>query len=253
MFAQSKGIGMRYQRIIEVAVCGLILGFTGCFSANPEDLNAFTIPQNAQVTAESYLLQPPDEVTVISTKVPELQGTTQSVGHTQVIRPDGKISFEGMGEILVAGKTPAEVAAIIAGKMETYYKFSTDYPIDVRVRNRSKYYYICGEIRNAGAQFYTGRETTLSAIAKGVILPSAWEERVQVIRPSRNPDEPSKIFELNLKKVIEHGKMSGVVLLEEGDIIFVPPTILTSIGRTVGEITQPIFQGASTAATVSGL
>jgi polysaccharide export outer membrane protein len=240
------------MRISMVAVgCVLAVTLAGCFSANPEDLKAFTKPQDAQVTADSYILQPPDEVTVISSKVPELQGTTQSVGHTQVIRPDGKISFETMGDILVAGKTPREVAAIISEKMTQYYKFTTDNPIDVRVRNRSKYYYICGEIRNAGAQFYTGRETTLSALAKGVVTTSAWEERVQIIRPSKEVGGPSKIFEMNLKKVVEQGQMASNVLLEEGDIIYVPPTILSTIGRTVGEITQPILQGAGTINTLA--
>jgi polysaccharide export outer membrane protein len=240
------------MRISMVAVgCVLAVTLAGCFSANPEDLKAFTKPQDAQVTADSYILQPPDEVTVISSKVPELQGTTQSVGHTQVIRPDGKISFETMGDILVAGKTPREVAAIISEKMTQYYKFTTDNPIDVRVRNRSKYYYICGEIRNAGAQFYTGRETTLSALAKGVVTTSAWEERVQIIRPSKEVGGKSKIFEMNLKKVVEQGQMASNVLLEEGDIIYVPPTILSTIGRTVGEITQPILQGAGTINTLA--
>jgi len=243
------------MRISMVAV-GFVLVVTlaGCFSANPEDLKAFTKPQDAQVTADSYILQPPDEVTVISTKVPELQGTTQSVGHTQVIRPDGKISFETMGDILVAGKTPREVAAIIAEKMTQYYKFTNnDNPIDVRVHNHSKYYYLCGEVRNPGAMIYTGRETTLSALAKGIILTSAWEERVQIIRPSKEVGGKSMIFEMNLKKVVEQGQMATNVLLEEGDILFVPPTILTSIGRTVGEITQPILQGAGTINTVAAV
>jgi polysaccharide biosynthesis/export protein len=240
---------------ISIAMVGCVLSvaLAGCFSANPEDLKAFTKPQDAQVTADSYILQPPDEVTVISSKVPELQGTTQSVGHTQVIRPDGKISFETMGDILVAGKTPREVAAIIAENMTKYYKFTTDNPIDVRVRNHSKYYYLCGEVRNAGAMIYTGRETTLSALAKGVITNQAWEERVQVIRPSREVGGKSKIFEMNLKKVVEHGQMASNVLLEEGDILYVPPTILAALGRTVGEVTQPIFQGAGAVNTLSAV
>jgi polysaccharide biosynthesis/export protein len=233
--------------------CAMAVMLSGClFSHNPEDLAAFTLPEDKQVTADSYILQPPDEVTVISSKVPELQGTTSSIGHTQTIRPDGKISFETMGDILVAGKTPHEVAAIIAEKMTQYYKFTTDNPIDVRVRNRSKYYYICGEVHNAGAQIYTGRETTLSAVAKGVINLAAWEECIQIIRPSKDPEGKSKIFELNLKDVVEQGRMKGVVLLEEGDIIYVPPTILSTVGRTIGEITQPIFQGAGAINVMSG-
>ena len=45
--------------------------------------------------------------------------------------------------------------------------------------------------------------------------------------------------------MIEHGDMSKNVLLQEGDIIYVPPTILGSIGLTIEEIVGPMFQAAN--------
>ena len=153
---------------------------------------------------------------------------------------------------MVAGKTPRQVADIISKKMIDLYKLTGDYPIDVRVENLSKYYYIVGEVGNPGAQIFTGRETTLSAIAKGVILLSAWEEAIQVIRAPQGLNAKPKIFELDLKKMVEQGDMTCNVLLQEGDLIYVPPTILTSIGRTIGEITQPILAGTSVTTAVTG-
>lgn len=236
--------------------CTLLVLFTvvlsGCFSARPEDVKAFLRSDQAQITGDDYILQPPDVVTIMSSRVPELtrSGSTSSVGMTQVIRPDGVISLESVGEIMVAGKTPRQVAEIIAEKLSELYKFTGEYPVDVRVTNQSKFYYVLGQVDRAGAQIFTGRETTLSAVSKAVPNVRAWEEATQVIRPSLALDGKPKIFELNFKKMIEHGDMSKNVLLEEGDIIYVPPTILGSIGLTIEEIVGPLFQSAGAARTL---
>lgn len=233
-------------------LAGLLMSISGCFSSNTEDLEAFLLPQEADVTMDDYILQPPDSVTVIASSIPELQGASNQVGQTQVIRPDGVISFENIGEIQVAGKTPKQVAEIISQKLVELYKLTGDHPVDVRVNNQSKHYYVVGMVENPGAQIFTGRETTLSAISRAIPNYLAWEEEIQVIRPSLVPGEQSKIFSLNFKKMVEHGKMHQNVLLQEGDVIYVPPTILASIGLTVGEIARPILSGGSAARAVSG-
>lgn len=235
---------MRYTANLSVVVLLMLLvGLSGCFSSNPEDIEAFLRPAEKDVTSDDYIMMPPDRVTVISSKVPEFKGTTQSIGHTQTIRPDGNISFETIGEIHAAGKTPRQIAEILARKMSALYNFDNENPIDVRVSNQSKWYYIIGMVQHPGAQLYTGRETTLSAISKAVPNVQAWEEKTQVIRPSTDPTGDPKIFNLNFKRMIEHGDMSGNVLLQEGDVIYVPPTILGTIGLTVQEIVGPLTGG----------
>ena len=77
---------------------------TGCFSSNPRDIEAFLKPYQTDVTAEKYILQPPDEVEVHCARIPELNLQRMR------IRPDGKLSFEILGEFQAAGKTPEEVA-----------------------------------------------------------------------------------------------------------------------------------------------
>jgi len=224
----------------------------GCFSAKPEDVQAFLRPDQAQITSDEYILQPPDVVTIMSSRVPEMarSGSMTAVGMTQVIRPDGMISVESVGEIMVAGKTPRQVADIVAKRLSELYKFTGDYPVDVRVSNQSKYYYVIGQVQRPGAQIFTGRETTLSAISKAVPNVRAWKEAIQVIRPSLALEERPMIFELNFKRMVEHGDMSKNVLLQEGDVIYVPPTILGSIGLTIEELVGPLFQSTSAARTV---
>ena len=244
---------MSTKQVVPLTILvGLLTLLTGCFSSNTEDLNAFLKPTQADATMDNYILQPPDNVTVIASSVPELQGAGSQVGQSQVIRPDGKISFENIGEIDAAGKTPKQVAEIISQKLVELYKLTGDHPVDVRVTNQSKFYYVVGMVHKAGAQIFTGRETTLSAISRAVPNNLAWEEEIQVIRPSLVPGQPSKIFSLNFKKMVERGQMEQNVLLQEGDVIYVPPTIFASIGLTVGEIVRPILSGGSAAQILAG-
>lgn len=232
---------------------GLTALLTGCFSSNPKDIEVFLKPGQANVTMDDYILQPPDTLTVISSNIPELRGSSSGEpGQSQVIRPDGRVSFENIGEIEVAGKTPRQVAEIISKKLAELYKLTGDHPVDVRVTNRSKYYYVAGMVNRPGAQIFSGRETALSALTKAIPTNLAWKEKIQVIRPSVNPGQPSKIFALNWKKMFEQGQMHQNVMLQEGDIIYVPPTILASIGLTIAEIVQPVLSGGSAYNVVSG-
>lgn len=217
----------------------------GCFSSRPEDIQAFQYPNETDVTMDEYILEPPDTVRIISTKIPLLRGAETAPGLTQDIKPDGTISVEDIGQIPVAGKTPRQVADLIAQKLSALYKLAGDYPIDVQVINRSKFYYVVGQVERPGAYTYTGRDTALQAIAKAVPTTLAWEEKIQVIRPAHAPSERSLVFALDFKKMAEQGQMHQNVLLQEGDVIYVPPTILASIGLTIQEIVGPIFTGGS--------
>jgi polysaccharide biosynthesis/export protein len=239
---------MRDQNVfMQLTLAMLILISAGCFKSDEKNLKAFIYPDKADVTMDQYVLQPPDEVTVISSSVPELANTSSSTNQTQtqVIRPDGVISFERVGEISVAGKTPRQVAQLIAQKLTSLYQLAGENPIEVRVNNRSKFYYIIGQVQDPGTKIFSGRETTLSAIAKAVPTNLAWKDQVQVIRPSTDPTQPSKVFALDYRKMSEQGDMTKNVLLQEGDVIYVPPTILASIGLTVQEIVGPILSGSS--------
>jgi polysaccharide export outer membrane protein len=199
------------------------------------------MPHKVFLSTDQYLLCPPDEVEVHCTKAPEINMQRQQ------IRPDGKISFEAIGEIQAAGKTPAQVADVIRQKIVELYKLSGDNPVDVRViAFRSKRYYVLGQVNNPGAQVYSGRDTVLGAIAlAGSPTVLAWQERIQVIRPSHDENVKAKIFEINFDRMSAHGEGSKDVLLEEGDVIFVPPTVLAAAAMKIEEFIRPIARAFS--------
>ncbi len=233
---------MMERRASTVAILLLLpISLSGCFSSNPEDVRAFMLPQKVDVTTDTYIMQPPDEIEVHCSTVPEIDLQRQQ------IRPDGKISFEAIGEIDAAGKTPAQVANILRGKVLELYQIEGNNPIDVRVvAFRSKRYYVLGQVRSPGAQVYSGRDTVMGAIAlAGGPTVLAWQERIQVIRPSRNENVKAKIFEINFDRMSAHGEASSDVLLQEGDVIYVPPTILAAAAMKIEEFIRPIARAFS--------
>ena len=223
---------------------------TGCFSSHPKDIEAYLKPHQAQVTADKYVLQPPDEIEVHCVRVPEIDGQRQR------IRTDGKVSFENVGEFMAAGKTPLELEHDMKQKLSTLYMLVGEEPIEVRIMAfRSKWFYVLGQVNIPGPKVYSGRDTVLTAIAEAQLNPMAWVERMQVIRPSADASVRPKIFEVDFDRMSAHGDATKNVLLQEGDVIYVPPTVLAWIGLKVEEIIRPIaraFSGLYTVQTATG-
>jgi len=233
---------MKFSRTVIWTILSLFtVSLTGCFSSNPKDIQAFLMPSSVDVSAKNYTMHPPDEIEIHCSSVPEIDMQRQQ------IRPDGRISFEAVGEIHAAGKTPAQVANELRGKILELYQIEGDNPIDVRVvAFRSKRFYVLGQVGSPGAQIYSGRDTVLSAIAlAGSPTVLAWEQRIQVIRPSGNKDVKPKIFEFNFDRAAAHGDATKDVLLQEGDIVYVPPTILAAAAMIIEEFMRPVTRAFS--------
>ncbi|MHC4396302.1 MAG: polysaccharide biosynthesis/export family protein [Planctomycetota bacterium] len=233
--------------LLQVVGLTILVGVGGCFSSHPKDIEAFIMPHEVIVTAERYLLQPPDEIEVHCTKVPEIHLQRQR------IRPDGKVGFEALGEFEAAGKTPEELASELQEKVVRLYTLVGDKPIEVRlIAYQSKVYYVLGQVYLPGPKVYTGRDSVLSALAMAQPNPMAWLQRIQVIRPSGDKNIKPKIFEVDFDRMAAHGDTRKDVLLQEGDIIYVPPTVLAAIGMKIEEIIRPIARAFAGAYIVQG-
>jgi len=223
-----------------LGACAALL--TGCYYSHPEDIQAWVKPYETNVTADRYIVQPPDELELRCALVPEVNMQRQRV------RPDGKISFEMLGSFDVAGKTPEEIAREVEKRIQDLYKVEGERRVDVRVAVfASHVYYITGMVGRPGPRTYTGRDSTLTAITEAQPNSMAWQKRVQVIRPAAQEGAQPFIFEINYKDMIIKGDTSKDVLLQEGDIIYVPPTVLAAIGMVLEEFISPVaraFYGA---------
>jgi protein involved in polysaccharide export with SLBB domain len=134
-------------------------------------------------------------------------------------------------------------------KLSTLYMLVGEEPIEVRIiAYKSKVYYVLGQVYTPGPKLYSGRDTVLTALADAQPNPMAWLDRIQVIRPSADKKIKPRIFEVNFDKMSAHGDTTKNVLLQEGDVIYVPPTILSAISMKIEEVIRPIaraFAGAN--------
>lgn len=221
-----------------LAVCASAL--SGC-TPNNTDLNAFIHDWEAIVSASDYHVIPPDAIEISSANAPEIDGEVQTV------RQDGKVSLRLIGEVKVAGLTPLEIARKLESLLAKYY---IDPQVSVRVsRNDSKKYYVFGEVGNGGGIggvgggggggfTYTGRDTVLTALAKAQPSFLAWRSQVKIIRPSHKEGERS-VITVDIDKILHEGRLEQNVHLQEGDIIYVPPTPLAWVGLRLQEILFP--------------
>jgi polysaccharide biosynthesis/export protein len=220
-----------------LAVVGLLaIGSSGC-ATKYKDLKVFVQAHRHDVAATSYCLEPPDVIRIDSPTSPEVNQETQR------IRSDGKISLRLIGDVQVSGLTPEQVAAKLEELLSRYYESPK---VTVRVAAfESKNVYAFGQVMARGPQPFTGRDTLLDVVAHAQPNFLAWGAQVKVIRPSPSADERHEIV-VNVDKILESGDTSKNFLLQEGDIVFVPPTPLGWVGLRIQELLFPISPALST-------
>lgn len=213
--------------LFPVSLVGLVLG---CSHSN-EDIVSFLKSHEHVVSGNRYTLAPPDVIRIHAPVSPEVNSTTQQ------INPQGKVSLKLLGEVKVAGLTPQEAASKIELLLDRYY---TAPKVGVEVVSyNSKSVYLFGEVSAKGPYAYTGRDTLLDLVAKARPTFLAWQAKVEVIRPDPVTKERKKLV-VNLDEMIRKGDPTMNVLLEEGDIIYVPPTPLAWVGLRVRELLYPV-------------
>jgi len=156
-----------------LALAAVCLGAAaGCY--NPKHVNAFLHEPRAAVVGVEYHVMPPDVIMIASRYVKEIDQQTQQ------IRPDGKINLPLVGEVFVAGKTPAEIEQALTEASKEYYE-QVDATVMIQGYNSQKFY-VFGQVGQPGPMPWTGRDTLLDALAKAQPTPLAWPERIIVVR-----------------------------------------------------------------------
>jgi polysaccharide export outer membrane protein len=157
-------------------------------------------------------------------------------GQSQTIRQDGKVTLRLIGEVKVAGMTPVEIGRKLESLLKKYYM---DPQVSVAVSGSgSKHIYVFGQVAAVGALPYTGRDTLLDVLSKARPTIGAWKSRVKVIHPSHEEGK-RRVITVNVDRIMKEGKLDQNILLQEGDILYIPPTPLTWIALRVRELLYP--------------
>jgi polysaccharide export outer membrane protein len=221
----------------------LAAGFvaSACLGCNQhKDLVVFLRAHEHLVSSGRYRVAPPDVISISAPIAPEINDTEEQ------IRADGKISLRLLGEVKVVGLTPQEIAAKLETLLSRYYN---DPKVNVQVTQYvSQKYYVFGQVTTGGPQPYTGRDTVLDALAKAQPTYLAWNSQIKVIRPSADSTFAHEIT-IDLDKMTQSGDLRLNVLLQEGDVVWVPPTPMGSVGLAVQQVFFPFFQAAPAVST----
>ena len=220
--------------------CALLLAssqLVGCAQKKFTDYSAFLTNPQPIVSANEYRMAPPDVISVTSKRVREISRITEQ------IRPDGRISLPLLGSIFVAGKTCEEVGFELSQRAREYYE-DADVTVSI-VGFASKKIFVFGEVSAAGPYIYNGTNTVLNTLAKAQPTRLADPEHVQILRP--DPDGTlRKRMTVNLDLMVKEGDTSLNAILEEGDVIYVPPNRLASIGLVFQQLLLPLQPAAAT-------
>lgn len=155
-------------------------------------------------------------------KITEWRSGGQMIDRLVTIRPDGRISYFFIENLMVDGLSPTQIDRLLSKELEMYVKNPT---IDVGIEKyRSRTVSVYGEIKvistrsDTGPGFYplTGPTKALDIILKhGSITDKADLRKVELSRGG-------KTYALDILKVLKGGDESHNVLLEDHDMLVVP-------------------------------
>lgn len=215
------------------ALLAVLLLAGGCETYT--DYSAFISEPRPLVSLQEYRVMPPDRLLVSSKRVRELNG------HKELINPDGRLTLPLVGSIYVAGRTVEDIATEIEVLAKDYYE---DADITVRVSSyNSKKIFVFGECGLTGPYPYFGANTVLGTLAIAQPTRLADPSRVQILRPNKDKRLIRRMT-VNIDKMIKEGNLELNAVLEEGDIIYVPPNPLAAVGLALKQILLPITPAA---------
>ena len=141
---------------------------------------------------------------------------------TQTIRIDGKITLPMVGEVVAAGKTPAQLQKELIDLYSTQLVSAKQ--ITVTVQSSSYYVFVTGAVVKPGKVACDHPMTVLEAIMEigGFDYDRANLKAVRVIRTQNGKTYNYKV---NLEGVVKSGVQLDVFYVQRNDYIYVPSKI----------------------------
>ena len=175
----------------------------GCAGSRPSELPADR-PEAA------YRIGREDVLEVVVWHEPELTRVVP-------VRPDGKISLPLAGELVAAGKTPAELQTELTHVLSPYIK-DTSVAVLVREINGPKVF-VLGEVHHPGSFPLRGPLSVVQAIALAGGRGDFAGDDVVWLRQGK--DGKSDRVRLSFDEMVK-GEVAGALWLRSGDVLYVP-------------------------------
>jgi len=196
-------------------------------------INSWLLGRQAAQLPVEYRVQSPDELVISAPKIPEINGEKVTV------RPDGKITLNLLGDVMVADMTPSEIARKLRQLALKYYEKDAA-EVSVQVAEfKSKVVYVFGQVDEPGIKPFTGRDTLLDMLGQARLNDNAWPQKIVIVRPNDDPNIHQKVT-VDVKMMWQTGDVKDNFMLEEGDVIYVPPSPLAQANTTFNRLLSPL-------------
>lgn len=175
-------------------------------------LAALTAGQARAAEEGVYKLNAGDVLVITVWKEPDLSRET-------LVRPDGKINFPLVGDVMAAGNSPEDVQAAIIERMQLYIP-DASVTVAVKAVNGNKVY-VLGKVARPGEYVVTRELDVMQALAlAGGLNSFAAESKIKILR--RQADGTQEAIGFDYGDVREGRKLETNIILMSGDVVVVP-------------------------------
>lgn len=179
-------------------------------------------------TAPVYVVGPGDVLEVMILDQADVSRTT-------TVQPDGRFAMPLLGDIDVAGKSVAEIQAIITEKLSR--DFLVNPRVEVRVREfASQFALVLGEVVSPGRRALRGNTRLIDLlIESGGFRPGASGEiEIQRTEGTFPNGTKSVRFRLGAGPMTESDRANAELLLRNGDLVTASPKQYVTVDGEVG-------------------
>lgn len=199
-----------------ILMLSFVSGLIGCASTQP-NLPDQSV-SDSSILIKSYKIAIDDNLTINVWKNPELS-------LSEPVRPDGKISLPLVGDVMAAGLTPEELAAVIEKRLANYVKAPNVTVILTKLKGHEflSRVRVTGSVAQDISMSYHQGMTVLDAILEaGSVDVYADANNTKV---HRRTSKGSETYDIYLKDIMEKGDMTTNIKLLPGDIVTVPHSV----------------------------
>jgi polysaccharide export outer membrane protein len=145
------------------------------------------------------------------------------------IDPSGNIYLPLAGKIQASGLTISQLREEVTLRLS---KYLTDPQVDISVsRLKSQRIYILGEVKSPRSLILDRKLLVWEAISEaGGFTNDANEKNVLLVRSEKDVARVTAV-NLDIRGMLKNGKLDRNVHLQNGDIVYVPPSVIVDIER----------------------
>jgi polysaccharide export outer membrane protein len=169
-----------------------------------------SVTMSAVAAGPSYVIGTGDVLYIAVWKEPDLTATLP-------VRSDGMISLPLLNDVLAAGLTPMQLAALLNQKLKRYV--AAPRVTVVVTQANSHRVYVLGEVLRTGPISLLPNMTVLQALATAGFTQFANTKGIYVLRTDHGQEQKIRF---NYKQVIKGEAAAQNIVLKPGDTIVVP-------------------------------